>query len=90
MKKLFLVFTLIAAVATSFMSCQKTTTDSDTHTQKYTLGATSFDINNAFTIENIKDSVGQVYNAIMLSQTEEVGYFSLISLSLRIKNQAII
>lgn len=75
MKKLFLVFTLIAAVTTSFMSCQKTTTDSDTHTQKYTFGATSFDINNAFTIENIKDSVGQVYNAIMLSQTEEVGYF---------------
>jgi hypothetical protein len=75
MKKLILVFTLIASVATSFMSCNKTTTDSDTHTQKYTLGATSFDINNAFTIENIKDSIGQVYNAIMLSQTETIGYF---------------
>ena len=75
MKKLFLAFMLVAAVATSFVSCRKTTTDSDTHTQKYNLGATSFDINNAFTIENIKDSVGQVYNAIMLSQTEEIGYF---------------
>ena len=75
MKKLFLVFTLVATVATGFMGCKKTTNDSDTHTQKYTLDGTSFDINNAMTIENIKDSVGQVYNAIMLSQTEEVGYF---------------
>ena len=75
MKKLFLAITLAAAVATSFMSCNKTTTDSETHTQKYTLGATTFDIHNAMTIENIKDSIGQVYNAIMLSQTEEVGYF---------------
>ena len=75
MKKLILVFTLIASVATSFMGCRKTTNDSDTHTQKYTLGDTSYDINNAMTIENIKDSVGQVYNAIMLSQTEEIGYF---------------
>lgn len=75
MKKLFLVFTLVAAMATGFMGCQKTTSDSDTHTQQYTLGTTSFDIHNAMTIENIKDSIGQVYNAIMLSQTEEVGYF---------------
>lgn len=75
MKKLILVFTLIASVATGFMGCKKTANDSDTHTQKYTLGENSFDINNAMTIENIKDSVGQVYNAIMLSQTEEIGYF---------------
>ncbi len=47
MKKLFLAIALAAAVATSFMSCNKTTTDSETHTQKYTLGATTFDINNA-------------------------------------------
>jgi hypothetical protein len=51
MKKLFLAITLAAAVATTFMSCNKTTTDSETHTQKYTLGATTFDINNAFTID---------------------------------------
>jgi hypothetical protein len=72
MKKLFLAITLIAAVA-CFVGCDRTTTDSDTHTQKFTLGAASYDIKNAFTIENIKDSVGQVYNAIMLSQTESVG-----------------
>ena len=41
MKKLILVFTLIASVATSFMGCRKTTNDSDTHTQKYT-SATTF------------------------------------------------
>ena len=72
MKKLFLTFVLVAAVATSFVSCKKTTTDSDTHTQKFTLGTTSFDINNALTIESIQDS-GLIYNAIVLSQGEYVG-----------------
>jgi len=74
MKKIILAFTLAVAVA-CFMGCEKTTTESETHTQKFTLGAESYDINNALTIENIKDSVGQVYNAIMLSQTENVGSF---------------
>ena len=63
---------LVAAVATSFVSCRKTTNDSDTHTQKFTLGTTSFDINNALTIESIQDS-GLIYNAIVLSQGEYVG-----------------
>lgn len=72
MKKFILTFTLVVAVATSFMSCKKTTNDSDTHTQKFTLGATEFDINNAFAIENIQDS-GLIYNAIMLSQADYVG-----------------
>ena len=72
MKKLFLAFMLVAAVATSFVSCRKTTNDSDTHTQKFTLGATSFDINNAFTIESIKDS-SLIYNAIVLAQGDYVG-----------------
>jgi hypothetical protein len=72
MKKLFLAFMLVAAVATSFVSCRKTTTDSDTYTQKFTLGATSFDINNAFTIESIKDS-SLIYNAIVLAQGDYVG-----------------
>ena len=74
MKKLFLAFTLVAAVATSFVSCNKTTDDSDTHTQTFTLGATSFDIKNAVTIENIPES-GFVYNAIVLAQSETVGDF---------------
>ena len=74
MKKLFLALMLVAAVATSFMSCEKTTTDSDTHTQKYTLGTTEFDINNAIAIERIQDS-GLIYNAIVLAQGEYVGSF---------------
>lgn len=68
MKKFFFSIMLAAAVATGLMSCNKTTSLSDTHTQKYTLGETSYDINNAFAIENIKDSIGQIYNVIMLSQ----------------------
>ena len=72
MKKLFLTVMLVAAVATSFVSCRKTTTDSNTHTQKFTLGATGFDINNAFTIENIQGSVNN-YKAIVLGQSEYVG-----------------
>ena len=74
MKKLFLTFMLVAAVATSFVSCRKTTNDSDTHTQKYTLGTTEFDINNAIAIERIQDS-GLIYNAIVLAQGEYVGSF---------------
>lgn len=74
MKKLFLTVMLVAAVATSFMSCKKTTTDSDTHTQKYSLGTTEFDINNAIAIERIQDS-GLIYNAIVLAQGEYVGSF---------------
>lgn len=70
--KLFWAFMLVAAVATGFVSCKKTTTDSDTHTQKFTLGTTEFDINNAFAIENIQDS-GVIYNAIVLSQGDYVG-----------------
>ena len=74
MKKLFLTLMLVAAVATSFMSCKKTTTDSDTHTQKYTFGTTEFDINNAIAIERIQDS-GLIYNAIVLAQGDYVGSF---------------
>lgn len=72
MKKLFLTIMLVAAVATSFMGCKKTTTDSDTHAQKFTLGTTEFDINNAIAIERIQDS-GLIYNAIVLAQGEYVG-----------------
>lgn len=74
MKKLFLTFIIVAAVAASFISCEKTTIDSDTHTQKFTIGSDTYDIKNAFTIESIKDS-GMIYNAIVLSQSEEVDSF---------------
>ena len=74
MKKLFLILMLVAAVVTSFVSCKKTTTDSDTHTQKYSLGTTEFDINNAIAIERIQDS-GVIYNAMALAQGDYVGSF---------------
>lgn len=45
--------TIILGTVMVFSSCKKTTTDSDTHTQKFTLGTTEFDINNALTIENM-------------------------------------
>lgn len=48
MKKLFFTFVLIAAVATCFMSCEKTVIDSDTHTQKFIFDGEEFDIENAF------------------------------------------
>ncbi len=57
MKKLFLTFIIVAAVAASFMSCEKTTIDSDTHTQKFTIGSDTYDIKNAFTIESSKTAV---------------------------------
>jgi len=67
-----LIIMVVAMVATCFMCCERTTIDSDTHTQKFTIGSDTYDIKNAFTIESIKDS-GMVYNAIVLSQSEDVG-----------------
>ena len=72
MKKHFLTIMVVAMVTTCFMSCERTTIDSDTHTQKFTIGSDTYDIKNAFTIESIKDS-GMIYNVIVLSQSEEVG-----------------
>lgn len=74
MKKLFIAFTLAAVVAISFVSCRKTTNDSETHTQEFTFGTTSFDINNAITIENIQYN-NQTYNAIVMSQNEMAGFY---------------
>lgn len=67
MKKVFFSLMLIAALAFSFTSCKKTASDSETHSQTFTLNDTSYDINNAITIENIK-SEGDVYNALVFSQ----------------------
>ena len=73
MKKLFLALMLVAAFATSFVSCQKTTAESDTHSQTFTLGETSYSIDNAITIENIQYNGSQTYNAIVLSQGQMIG-----------------
>ena len=73
MKKLFLALMLVAAFATSFVSCQKKTTESETHSQTFTLGETSYSIDNAITIENIQYNGSQTYNAIVLSQSQMIG-----------------
>ena len=64
---------LFAALAFGFTSCDKTTSESDTHSQTFTLGETSYDINNAITIENIQYDGSQIYNAIVLSNGQIVG-----------------
>ena len=64
---------LFAALAFGFTSCDKTTSESDTHSQTFTLGETSYGINNAITIENIQYDGSQIYNAIVLSNGQIVG-----------------
>lgn len=74
MKKLFLSLMLIAALAFGFTSCDKTTSSSDTHSQTFTLGETTYDIDNVITIENIKyEGDENTYNAIVLSQGQMIG-----------------
>ena len=73
MKKVFFSLMLFAALAFGFTSCDKTTSESDTHSQTFTLGETSYDINNAITIENIQYDGSQIYNAIVLSNGQIVG-----------------
>lgn len=64
---------LVAAFAMSFVSCEKKTTESETHSQTFTLGETSYSIDNAITIENIQYNGSQNYNAIVLSQSQMTG-----------------
>ena len=73
MKKVFFSLMLFAALAFGFTSCDKTTSESDTHSQTFTLGETSYGINNAITIENIQYDGSQIYNAIVLSNGQIVG-----------------
>ena len=74
MKKLFLSLMLVAAVAAGFISCTKDNNESDTHTQTFALGETSYHVDNAITIENIKnDNIDGVYNAIVMSTGKLIG-----------------
>ncbi len=73
MKKVFLALMLVAAVAMGFTSCKKTASESDDHAQTFSLGETTYDINNVITIENIKYGGSEVYNAIILSEGKMVG-----------------
>ena len=73
MKKLFLALMLVAAVTAGFMSCDKNTTDSDNHSQTFTLGETEFSIDNAISILNIQYQGSDVYNTIILSHGNMIG-----------------
>lgn len=73
MKKVFFSLMLIAALVFGFTSCEKKTSESDTHSQTFTLGETTYDINNVITIENLKYEGNDVYNAIVLSQSQSNG-----------------
>ena len=73
MKKVFFSLMLIAALVFSFTSCEKKASESDTHSQTFTLGETTYDIDNVITIENIQYEGRDVYNAIVLSQGQMIG-----------------
>lgn len=64
---------LVAAVAAGFTSCKKEASTSTTHTQTFTLGETSYDIDNAVTIENIQYDGSDIYSAIVMYKGEIVG-----------------
>ena len=73
MKKVFLALMLVAAVAAGFTSCKKDNNESETHSQTFTLGETTYDIDNVITIENIQYDGSQIYNAIVISQGQMIG-----------------
>lgn len=73
MKKVFFSLMLAATLAFGFTSCDKTTTTSDTHSQTFTLGETSYPVDNVVTIENIQSDGSDVYNAILLYTGKLIG-----------------
>ncbi len=73
MKKLFLSLTLIASLAFAFTSCDKTDGESHPHSQTFTLGEASYDIDNVTKIQNIQHDGAHDYNAIVISQGKMVG-----------------
>ena len=73
MKKVFFSLMLIAALVFGFTSCEKKASESDTHSQTFTLGETTYDIDNVITIENIQYEGSDVYNAIVLSRGQMIG-----------------
>lgn len=73
MKKLFLSLMLVAALAAGFTSCTKDNNESTTHTQTFTLGETSYSIDNAISILNIQYQGSQVYSTLILSQGQMIG-----------------
>lgn len=74
MKKIFFSLMLVAALALGFTSCNKTTNnESTTHSQTFSLGETSYPVDNVITIENIQYNDRDVYNAIILYTGKLIG-----------------
>ncbi len=73
MKKLFLSLMLVAGLAAGFTSCENNDDENTTHTQTFTLGETSYTVDNAIAVMNIQYQDREVYNAIVLSQGELIG-----------------
>ena len=74
MKKLFLSLMLIAGFATGFTSCDdnKTNEENTTHSQTFTLGETSYHVDNAISILNIQYQGSDAYNTIILSEGDMI------------------
>lgn len=69
---------LVAAVAAGFTSCKKDSEANNddqttTHAQTFTLGETTYHVDNAIAIKNIQYHDGDQYNAIILSQGNLIG-----------------
>lgn len=73
MKKVFFSLMLAAALALGFTSCDKKTAESETHSQTFSLGGTSYPVDNVITIENIQYNGSDVYNAIVLYTGKLIG-----------------
>lgn len=75
MKKLFLSLMLVAGLATCFTSCDgnQNENESTDHSQTFTLGETSYHVDNAISILNIQYQGSDVYNAIILSEGNLIG-----------------
>ena len=66
MKKVFFSLMLIAALAAGFTGCKKDENTSTSHSQKFSLGETNYDVKNALAITNIAGEGTDIYNAIVL------------------------
>jgi len=73
MKKVFFSLMLAATLAFGFTSCDKTTNESETHSQTFSLGETSYPVDNVMTIKNIQYNGSDVYNAIVLYTGKLIG-----------------
>ena len=74
MKKLLLSLILVAGLAAVFTSCDNANGNGESSSHAtFTLGETTYDVENAITIENIQYQTEDTFNAIVLSEGEMIG-----------------